>query len=133
MDEVNEVNEVTLVGRLSAPVERRTLPSGDEIAALTVVVQRTDGGTDALPVQFGPAPAPGRRRTTQPVGRRDLAKVVGLNEGHHVRVSGRLRRRWWEAGGARRSRVEVDAAEVTDVGDGNDRRSTSRDSRSTVP
>lgn len=110
-------NEVQLVGRLSGQVERRALPSGDELAELRVVVRRRGGGADTLPVQLGPAPSAGGRKGKRPVGRRELAAVLRLAPGRRVRVVGSLRRRWWQAGGARRSRVEVAATSVVALPD----------------
>ena len=110
-------NEVVLVGRLSGQVERRTLPSGDELAELRVVVRRHRGGPDTLPVQLGPAPPAGGRKGRRPVGRRELAAALRLEPGRRVRVVGSLRRRWWQAGGARRSRVEVAATAVVALPD----------------
>jgi single-strand DNA-binding protein len=109
-------NEVHLRGRLSGRPERRALPSGDEVLHLRVLLRRPDGGTDVVPVQVGPAPAPGRRRGGQ-VGRRALARAERLTPGTRVEVEGQLRRRWWEAGGARRSRVEVLASAIAPVDD----------------
>ena len=110
-------NEVRLVGRLSGRAERRPLPSGDELAELRVVVRRHGGGADTLPVQLGPAPPAGSRKGRRPVGRRDLAAALRLEPGRRVRVVGSLRRRWWQAGGARRSRVEVAATSVVPLPD----------------
>ncbi len=100
-------NETRLVGRLRGAPDRRTLPSGDEIVSLRVVVARPGGGSDTLPVQFGPAPAPGRRRGVGQVGRRALAAVDRLEDGTRIEVVGSVRRRWWGGPDGRRSRVEV--------------------------
>lgn len=102
-------NQVRLVGTLSGPVERRSLPSGDELAQLRVVVRRRGGGADTILVQFGPAPASGERRRGQPIGRRELARALRLDDGARVEVHGRLRRRWWAADDVRHSRMEVAA------------------------
>lgn len=103
-------NEVRLVGTVSGAVERRNLPSGDELAQLRVVVRRARGGADTVPVQFGPAPAAGQRRRGHAIGRRELARALRLSDGARIEVTGRLRRRWWAVDGARHSRVEVAAA-----------------------
>lgn len=110
-------NEVLLEGRVSAAPERRTLPSGDEVVALRLVVRRAQGGVDTLPVSLGPAPPPGARRARGQVGRRVLANAEALPAGARVRVGGRLRRRWWRAGGDLRSRIEVEASVIETVGD----------------
>jgi len=111
-------NEARLVGRLSGAPDRRTLPSGDEIVSLRVVVQRPGGGSDTVPVQFGPAPPAGRRPGPGQVGRRALAAVDRLEDGTRIEVVGAVRRRWWAGPGGRRSRVEVQAEAVGPAGVG---------------
>jgi single-strand DNA-binding protein len=103
-------NEVRLVGRVSGRPERRTLPSGDELVALRVVVRRPGPGVDTLDVAIGPAPPAGARPRAGQVGRRLLAAADRFEDGERIEVSGSLRRRWWGSGGARQSRVEVRAA-----------------------
>lgn len=102
-------NEVVLVGRVAAPAEERTLPSGDVIATWRLVVDRPPG--QALPE--------GVRRT--PVDTLDCvawtAKVRrtarALEAGDVAAVSGALRRRFWRAGPAVVSRCEVEVATLT--------------------
>ncbi|MFP4636505.1 MAG: single-stranded DNA-binding protein [Nitriliruptoraceae bacterium] len=105
-------NQVRLVGTLSGTVEQRVLPSGDELAQFRLVVHRPDRGADTIPVRFGPAPPSGQRRHGYPVGRRALGQVLRLPAGSRIEVAGSLRRRWWAAGAARRSRIEVAASSV---------------------
>lgn len=105
--ELADHNEAWLVGRLSGAPDRRTLPSGDEVVSLRMVVRRPGGGSDTLPVQFGPAPAAGRRRGIGQVGRRALAAVDRLEDGTRIEVLGAVRRRWWGGPDGRRSRIEV--------------------------
>jgi single-strand DNA-binding protein len=112
------VNAVRIRGRVSTTPERRSLPSGDEVVALRVVVRRGDGAAvDAIDVSIGPAPAARGRRTPGQVGRRVLAAAERLTVDDRVEVVGQLRRRWWEAGGARRSRLEVRGTTVARVVD----------------
>jgi single-strand DNA-binding protein len=108
-------NDVYLVGTLSNAPERRTLPSGDELLAFTVAVPRPGGKVDAVPVQLGPAPPAGGRAGPQQVGRRRLAVVERFGPGTMLEVRGALRRRWWRAGGASVSRLEVAACSVEPV------------------
>ncbi len=110
--EVVPVNHIVLIAKVTSPPERHTLPSGDEVVSFGVSVPRDEGGVDAVPIQAGPAPGPGKRRGPGQIGRRILADAERLQPGTWVRVEGRLRRRWWAAGGMRRSRVEVAAASV---------------------
>jgi single-strand DNA-binding protein len=97
------VNEVRLVGRVTAAGESRTLPSGDSLTVLRVVVQRP----------------PATRRTARtptvdtvecaiwPARLRQRAQKLG--SGTLVEVTGSLRRRFWRtpAGPASRYEVEV--------------------------
>jgi single-strand DNA-binding protein len=106
-------NEVRLVGRVSGAPERRSLPSGDELVSMRLVVSRRPTGVDTLDISVGPAPPPGARRREGQVGRRLLATAERLEPGDRVEVRGSLRRRWWGTGGVRQSRVEVRAEQVT--------------------
>lgn len=110
------VNHVRVVAKVTTVPERQQLPSGDEVVSFGVSVPRPGGGSDAIPVQAGPAPGPGRRPAAGQVGRRLLADVERLEAGDWVSIEGRLRRRWWDAGGARRSRIEVAVASCVVVG-----------------
>lgn len=107
------VNEVRLVGRVSADVEERELPSGDLLVSVRVVVGR---------------PAPAARRRDGAEARtgvdtidvacwsgRTRAAALRLAPGDHVEVQGSLRRRFFRAGGAAVSRYEVEAAAVRRV------------------
>jgi single-strand DNA-binding protein len=97
------VNEVRLVGRVSADPLQRELPSGDVVIQLRVVVPRAIGGggptrVDTLDVACWSA------RTRRTAGR--------LREGDLVEVDGALRRRFFRAGAATVSRYEVEAARL---------------------
>jgi single-strand DNA-binding protein len=112
----DDVNAVRLRGRVSTLPERRVLPSGDEVVVLRLVVRRAEGdAVDALDVSVGPGPAAGGRRAAGHVGRRVLAAAERLAVDDRVEVVGQLRRRWWDAGGTRRSRLEVRVTAVAEV------------------
>jgi single-strand DNA-binding protein len=93
-------NEVRLVGRLSQQPEEKVLPSGDAVWTFRVVVPR--------------APDPNRPR--QPVDALECAAwtgrarraVSGWAADDIVEVEGALHRRFFRAGGAVASRVEVE-------------------------
>ncbi|HEV7208384.1 MAG TPA: single-stranded DNA-binding protein [Mycobacteriales bacterium] len=98
-------NEVLLIGRVSAVLEPRQLPSGDVLACFRLVVQR--------PVA---ARGPGERgarvdvldcQTARPALRRVVAR---LQPGDAVEVHGALRRRFFRAGGAPASRHEIEVS-----------------------
>lgn len=109
-------NEVVLEGRLSGQPERRTLPSGDELVSLRLVVRRDEGGVDTFPVAVGPAPPLGVRPARGQIGRRLLAAAALLPPDGLVRVEGSLRRRWWRDGGTPQSLIEVRARAVEPLG-----------------
>lgn len=95
-ERTTEVNRVEITGRVSGTPASRTLPSGDELVTLRVVVARDDG---------------------QPVDTIDCAcwsastrrAAARLEDGTRVRVEGSLRRRFFRtpAGAASRYEVEV--------------------------
>ncbi len=98
-DEAQLVNEVRLVGRVSAEPERREMPSGDELWTVRVVVPRPE--------------VPGTRRQVDALecvawAARPRRTVGAWREGDLVQVDGRLRRRFYAAAGTRVSRVEVE-------------------------
>ena len=107
---VGHRNEVTLTGRLSGLPEEREMPSGDVVVSFRVVVAR--------PEQKLPA---GVRRPT--VDTIDCAAwlaaarrtVATWDEGDLVEVTGSLRRRFFQAGGAAQSRVEVEVGKAKRV------------------
>ncbi len=101
-DQGESANEVRLVGRLAADPQLRELPSGDSVWNLRVVVAR-------------PLPS-GKEKPRQRVDSLECAvwtgrlkkNVEGWSAGDVVDVSGALRRRFFRAGGATASRVEVE-------------------------
>ena len=100
--DTGSVNEVRLVGRLSQAPEERILPSGDVLWTFRVVVPR-------VPTRAG------SRQTVDALecavwGGRVRRSVATWAEGDLVEVSGSLRRRFFRAGGAAASRVEVEVS-----------------------
>jgi single-strand DNA-binding protein len=97
---------VALVGRVSAPAEERTLPSGDVLVSWRLVVDR--------PPSRRSVPEGGRVVTVDTIdcvawsgGVRRTA--VAFAQGDVVRVEGALRRRFWRGGaGGAASRTEVE-------------------------
>jgi hypothetical protein len=107
----DDVNQLVLEGRLSADPDVKELDGGAVLVLLRVVVRRPDGSrVDSLPVVVGPPPARGRRREPGQARARDVRRAAGLAAGDRVRVEGFLQRRFWDAGGGRRSRLQVVAA-----------------------
>jgi single-strand DNA-binding protein len=102
VDGVSEVNDVTLVGRMSRPAEQQVLPSGSELWKFRVIVSRP--------------PSPVSRVTVDTldcvVWTKRLGRTVSRwRTGDLVEVTGSLRRRFFApAGGGRVSRCEVEVA-----------------------
>ena len=95
------MNIVILRGVLTRPAEPRELPSGDTIVAYEVRIARDDGPAETVPVVW-----------SAPRGR-------GLHDaGAEVVITGRVRRRFFRAGGATQSRTEVVADDVARAADG---------------
>jgi single-strand DNA-binding protein len=86
-------NLSVVVGTLSRPAERRELPSGDHVVALEVTVRPEGLPAESVPVSWAGAPVAAGRWST----------------GEEVLVVGRVRRRFFRAGGATQSRTEVAA------------------------
>lgn len=90
------MNITVVTGHLSRPLDRRTLPSGEELVGLDLSVCGPDGRAESVPVSWPDAPAPGGE----------------LEVGEALLVVGRTRRRFFRAGGATQSRTEVVATAV---------------------
>ncbi len=90
------INLVVLQGVLARPAQDVELPSGDRLVSLEVTVRRQEGAAEPVPVQWADPPA--------------WASV--LDTGTEVAVLGRVRRRFFRAGGITQSRTEVVASRV---------------------
>ncbi len=89
-------NIVVLVGRLARPPQLRRLPSGDSLVEYQLTVPRAGSRAETVPVVWEAPPASAVDHATD-------AEVV---------VVGRVRRRFFRAGGATGSRTEVVAETV---------------------
>jgi single-strand DNA-binding protein len=88
---------VTIVqGTLSRPPDRRVLASGATVVSYDVAVRTDDGPAETVPVSWFEPPAAASR----------------LGEGDEVLVTGRVRRRFFRAGGRTQSRTDVVADTV---------------------
>lgn len=90
------MNVVILRGRLSRPPHSRALPSGDIVIAYEVTVPRPGQRAETVPVAWLEAPA----------------SAADLAVDEEVVVVGRVRRRFFRAGGSTQSRTEVAAERV---------------------
>lgn len=86
-------NLSVLVGTLSRPAELRHLPSGEHALALEVTVRPEGQAAESVPVAWLGAPA----------------AAASWDTGEEVLVVGRVRRRFFRAGGVTQSRTEVAA------------------------
>lgn len=96
------VNEVRLVGRVSQDPEERVLPSGDTVWTFRVVVARRRGAGRSRQAVDAIECAAWSSRAQRSVSRWSADDVV--------EVTGELHRRFFRAGGAVSSRVEVEMA-----------------------
>ena len=117
-------NEVHLRGRVGAPPEERTLPSGDLIVTFRVVVARPPvRGSAAGTAGAAAGESRGARATVDTLDvvcwaaapRRAAGR---LDAGDVVEVEGALRRRFFGVAGGRASRYEVEAGRVRRVSGG---------------
>ena len=92
-------NLTILVGTLSRDAELRTLPSGDHVLALEVTVRPEGAPAESVPVAWPSAPA----------------SAASWAAGEEILVTGRVRRRFFRAGGATQSRTEVVAARAVPI------------------
>lgn len=101
-------NEVRLVGRVSGEPVLIELPSGDALMTFRVSVPRSRSATSG----GASAGAGGRRTDSVPCvawGPRLRRSVSTWRPGDLVEVTGTVSCRFYQAGGATRSRVEVEA------------------------
>ena len=100
------INDVRLVGRLSAAPAVVELPSGDTLVTFRISVPR------AVPRPSATGATTGQRVDSVPCTAWSprLRRSIGAwRPGDLVEVSGSVRCRFYQAGGATRSRVEVEA------------------------
>lgn len=110
------LNQVVLVGRVSAAPESRELPSGDTVVNFRVVVDRPP----ARAARAARADKVTSRRQVDVIdvacwSRRTQRSAGGLATDAEVRVEGSLRRRFFSVAGSRASRYEVEAERITRV------------------
>ena len=91
------INVVVLQGVLARPAQDRVLPSGSRLLSLEVTIARPDGPAEPVPVASVRCPPPRRPPS---------------DAGVEVVVVGRVRRRFFHAGGLTQSRTEVVASRV---------------------
>ena len=89
-------NLVVLRGLIRRDPEFRVLASGDELMSLDLTVRSDEGPAESVPVVW-PNPA---------------AAAVKFVEGDDVVVVGRIRRRFFRAGGSTATRTEVHADKI---------------------
>lgn len=90
------INLVVLEGVLARPAQDRELPSGARLLSLEVTVRPDEGAAESVPVVWFDAPA----------------WASALDSGAAIVVVGRVRRRFFRAGGVTQSRTEVVAERI---------------------
>lgn len=97
--DVEDCNEVRLVGRVSTAPEAKELPSGDVVWLFRLVVRRPEGHVSRQSVDVLDCSvwAPRLQRS-----------VSSWRDGDQVEVEGAVRRRFYRAGQVTASRVEVE-------------------------
>lgn len=99
-------NDVRLVGRLTGQPALVELPSGDALVTFRISVPRSSTGG-------GAGQPPAKRVDSVPCtawSPRLRRSILTWRAGDLVEVSGAVRCRFFQAGGATRSRVEVEAS-----------------------
>jgi single-strand DNA-binding protein len=94
------VNLVVLAGELSSDPVERVLPSGDRLVSFEVTSRVAEGSAESAPVVWIDPPT----------------SASGLTKGTAVVVWGRVRRRFFRAGGITQSRTEVVAERIVPAG-----------------
>jgi single-strand DNA-binding protein len=103
--DIEAVNQVHLVGRVAAPATSRTLPSGDTVTILRLVVGRPP------PTRKTPHRAPATDTVDCALWTARLRqRASSLAPGTIVEVEGALRRRFWRSGAVAVSRYEIEVA-----------------------
>jgi len=95
------MNLAVVRGVCSSPAEVRELPSGSTLVLLQVTTRDGEDAAVSVPVVAWDPPA----------------KVTDLDEGDEIVALGRVRRRFFRAGGATLSRVELEASALALAGD----------------
>jgi single-strand DNA-binding protein len=91
-------NDVVLRGRLSAPAEARTLPSGDTLVSFRLVVRRPQPRVRGRTVDV---------LTCITYDRSLQRRVAAWQPGDLVEIEGALQRRFWRTGSGTASVCEV--------------------------
>lgn len=93
-------NHVSLEGRVSGPPQEKVLPSGDKVVTFRLVVPRQEGGVDTIDCAAW----------TSTLRRKALSMTDA-----QARLTGELRRRFWQSGKGVASRYEVEATTLERV------------------
>lgn len=103
-------NQVILMGNLTRDPELRQIPSGQSVCSFSLALNRSFKGGDG---EWQEATDYIDVVAWGPLGER-VAQYV--TKGRPVLVNGRLQSRSWEQDGVKRSKVEVNAQDVTFLG-----------------
>ena len=103
------VNDVHVRGRLAAPADQRTLPSGDSVVTFRLVVDR--------PARTSPRASAARVDTLDCAvfGAGIRKRALAWGPGDVLEVRGSLRRRFFRTGGGPASRYEIEIVSASRV------------------
>lgn len=99
------MNNVEIQGMLShLPVERK-LANGDTSLNWRIKVQRQDSGSDSIPCTI----------TYEKSSKSILNRLLNLEIGNFVEISGELRSRYWQGSAGSSSRIEVEVFAIKKI------------------
>lgn len=101
------INQVILLGNLTRDPDLRQIPSGQSVCSFSLALNRSYKGADG---EWQEATDYIDVTAWGPLGER-VAQY--LSKGRRCLVQGRLQSRSWEQDGVKRSKVEVNASDVT--------------------
>lgn len=119
---MQDLNRVSIIGRLTRDPELRSLPSGQSVCELRLAFsssRKTDHGWEDESNFIN----------VTVFGAQGESAASHLAKGRQVAVDGRLRWREWEKDGAKREQVSISAQSVQFLGEGRSERSSQAESR----
>jgi single-strand DNA-binding protein len=114
------LNEVLLQGRISSLLTEKSLPSGDVVLEMRIVVERPRRKQSAKSVAGGEEPGVDSKRARREVDSIDLAmwspksqrQARKLAVGDWVQCKGAIRRRFWRSANGLASRWQIEVADI---------------------
>jgi single-strand DNA-binding protein len=95
------LNDVNLVGRISSITGEKKLPSGDRVFEFRVVIDRKSKGIDTIDIAAWSAAL--------------RKKIQSLMVEDWVKISGSIRRHFWQSSSGVASRWQVEALKIAKI------------------